>query len=174
MNYIKKTVKVLCCILPVVLIFTTYFYFTKNYFRVFIPSESMLPTLQVGDQLLVKKVTPSSLKRGDIIVFLHEGQPFIKRLIGMPGDTINIENGKVLVNGCVLDEPYLGVSDRYSGVFFVPEGAYFVLGDNRADSYDSRYWENGSFVGKDYVMGVAVAYLYPKMLTVDKEYYEVY
>ena len=147
MSYIKRTVKVVCCILPVVFIFLVYSYFTKNYFRVSIPSESMLPTLQVGDQLLVKKVVSSTLKRGDIIVFLHDGQPFIKRLIGMPGDTINIENGKVFVNGSPLDEPYLGTSDRYSGVFFVPEGAYFVLGDNRADSYDSRYWENGSFVG---------------------------
>lgn len=174
MSYIKRTVKVVCCILPVVFIFLVYSYFTINYFRVSIPSESMLPILQVGDQLLVKKVASSTLKRGDIIVFLHDGQPFIKRLIGMPGDTINIENGKVFVNGCPLDEPYLETSDRYSGIFFVPEGAYFVLGDNRADSYDSRYWENGSFVGKDYVMGIAVAYLYPKMLTVDKEYYEVY
>ena len=134
MSYIKRTVKVVCCILPVVFIFLVYSYFTKNYFRVSIPSESMLPTLQVGDQLLVKKVVSSTLKRGGIIVFLHDGQPFIKRLIGMPGDTINIENGKVFVNGCPLDEPYLGTSDRYSGVFFVPEGAYFVLGDNRADS----------------------------------------
>ena len=105
-------------------------------FKVKIPSESMVPTLNVGDRLFVTRVyNTEKLKRGDIVVFYSEekNEDMIKRLIGLPGDEVVINDGIVTVNGETLEENYIGTSDNYSGEFKVPEGKYFFLGDN-------RYW----------------------------------
>lgn len=109
-----------------------------------VPSESMYPTLQTGT-LLVGVRHPKEIGRGDILVFQQpDGVKLIKRLIGMPGDTVFIDgDGKVLVNGTALYEPY--VQNQRSGrpqTFFVPDGCLLFLGDNRAHSFDARYWEN--------------------------------
>ena len=126
-----------------------------------IPSGSMEDTLLIGDFLLVNKFIYGAKipftnirlpeirkpKRGDIIVFRHptEGKDFIKRCIGVPGDTIEIRNDVVYVNGEPLDEPYKtikgapNVSSNF-GPIVVPEGHLFVLGDNRRNSFDSRAW----------------------------------
>jgi signal peptidase I len=127
------------------------------------PSESMLPTLQVGDRLIVEKVGYRfrSPQRGDIIVFkappalivqnIHDD--FTKRIIGLPGDMIAIKNGQVFVNGNAIAEPYIQVPPTYNyGPVTVPTDHYFVLGDNRNHSYDSHFW---GFVPRQNIMGRA-------------------
>jgi len=136
-----------------------------------IPSGSMLDTLQIGDHLLVSKFAydvrlPSTIfldttdgkviaqtgtpERGDIIVFKFpedEKKDFIKRVIGLPGETIELREKVVHINGTAIDEPY-AIHTKYTtqpirddfGPFTVPEGQYFVMGDNREGSYDSRWW----------------------------------
>jgi len=121
-----------------------------------IPAASMLPTIEPGDRLVVhlnsyKEKRPG---RGDIVVFSYPPDPstdFIKRIIGLPGETIEIRDKKVLVNGREIDDPW-GVHEDPSaspgdfetrdnfGPVEVPPGSYFVLGDNRTRSHDSRFW----------------------------------
>ena len=99
-------------------------------FKVKIPSESMVPTLNVGDRLFVTRIhNPEKLKRGDIVVFHSDekNEDMIKRLIGLPGDKVVIKDGIVTVNGETLKENYIGTADNYSGEFEVPEGKYFFL-----------------------------------------------
>ncbi|MBO8126259.1 MAG: signal peptidase I [Firmicutes bacterium] len=110
-----------------------------------VDGSSMVPTLHNGERLLVDKLTYrfSEPKRGDIIVFKFPANPkyrYIKRVIGIPGDKIMIENGSVYLNGVRLEEPYVSepVKERF-GPFEVPEDRVFVLGDNRNNSQDSRY-----------------------------------
>jgi len=150
-----------------------------------IPSESMERTLLVGDFLLVNKqvFAPSDrftrwllpyqdVARGDIVIFHHPQHPYlVKRVVGLPGDRLRIEDGRVTVNGLTLEEPYAAFepavpnpfrddfparvytdpevdpvwwkqmqSLTHNGELVVPDGEYFVLGDNRNHSTDSRYW----------------------------------
>ena len=119
-----------------------------------IPSGSMIPTLEINDRVLVAKFWnlffPPS--RGSLYVFRYPVDPdrdFVKRMIAIPGDTVDIKNGVVYINGEPTEEPYVKNHDRYnlrpSSVFpkvpfTVPEGKYFMLGDNRSNSQDSRFW----------------------------------
>jgi signal peptidase I len=113
--------------------------------RVRVDGLSMLPTLQDGEFVLVNRLayrlgTPA---RGDIIVFRSTTQPdldLIKRIVGKPGDRIQIGNGQVAVNGITITEPYINAEPRYSGQWSIPPGYLFVLGDNRNDSSDSHAW----------------------------------
>lgn len=132
-------------------------------FKVYIPSESMVPTLNVEDRLFVTRVyNEKKFERGDILVFESDelNEKLIKRLIGLPGDKIIIERGEVSVNGEVLVENYIGSADRFNGEYEVPEGKYFFLGDNRLYSKDSRYWVNPYIDGKD-IEGKAQLKVYP-------------
>ncbi len=119
----------------------------------YIPSPSMMPTLAVGDRLLVEKISyhlqPPS--RGDIVVFepppqLQEygysaRQAFIKRVIGLPGDTVQVSQGKVFLNGQPLTERYILEAPEYEmPPVQVPAGSLFMMGDNRNDSNDSHVW----------------------------------
>jgi signal peptidase I len=119
-----------------------------------IPSGSMLPTLQIGDHILVNKFLYyfRPIQRGDIIVFKFpqdETRDFIKRVIGLPGETLEIRGKQVLVNGVPLQEPYavfgdwpanrLGEREKL-GPIVVPQGRLFMMGDNRDHSMDSRVW----------------------------------
>jgi len=149
-----------------------------------IPSGSMMDTLLVGDYILVNKFLDGpelpltdhrlpglrSPTRGDIIVFKYpqdEKRDFIKRIIGTPGDTVQVRGDQVFVNGQALVEPYVRkldgpLGDRshssYCGYAYgceptvVPPGSYFVMGDNRNNSQDSRYW---GFVRRDKIKGKA-------------------
>jgi signal peptidase I len=114
--------------------------------RVRIESISMQPTLYEGDFVIVNKLayklgTPG---RADIVVFYYPPdptrEPYIKRVIGLPGESIKIENGQVFVDGNPVREPYIKASPAYQGNWTVPEGNLFVLGDNRNSSSDSHSW----------------------------------
>jgi len=138
-----------------------------------IPSGSMEKTLLVGDHLLMSRfgyeaevpLTPLRVRlwrdphRQQIVVFRAPlpGTPdYIKRLIGLPGDQLEIRQGVVYVNGKELKEPYRAdppnPTDNY-GPVTVPAGEYFMMGDNRDDSYDSRYW---GFVPRDNIIGTPI------------------
>jgi signal peptidase I len=131
--------------------------------RVRVENVSMQPTLQPNEFLLVNRVayklgTP---KIGDIIVFHAPGADdldYIKRLIGLPGDTVHIEGGIVYVNGQALYETYIADSPNYTGTWEVPEGQIFVLGDNRNNSSDSHLW---GFISEDAVVGKALLIYWP-------------
>jgi signal peptidase I len=189
---------------PVILIVFLIRSFLAEPFR--IPSGSMMPTLLVGDFILVNKfsygvrmpvinkkvVEIGSPKRGDVVVFRYPMSPntdYIKRVIGIPGDRIALQNKRLFINGqpvshefissyegvgsgvvmngaTLLNEDLQGVShqiliqaDRFSrsGEVVVPEGQYFVMGDNRDNSKDSRYWDypNWGFVPDHYLVGKA-------------------
>ena len=152
-----------------------------------IPTGSMENNLLIGDHLLVNKFVfgPSAtrleraifpmgtIKRDDVIVFKYPEQPevdYIKRVIGLPGETVELKAKKIYINGMPLDEPYvhfleppsteadlhevtsIDVRERY-GPVTVPPNQYFVMGDNRDNSQDSRYW---GFLQRDYIKGKAL------------------
>jgi len=130
----------------------------------FIPSESMQPTLKIGDGIVVNRLSyiNDGPLRGDVVVFVsdeYDGEYLIKRVIGLPGDVIDIKNGSCYVNGCRLVESYAvgntEVSPNKREHFVVPEDEYFLLGDNRESSADSRWWVN-PYINKDSIIGKAV------------------
>lgn len=137
----------------------------------FIPSDSMLPTLHVGDRLVVEKVAYRLRppQRGEIVVFEPPPQlqqygyapdkAFIKRVIGTPGDRVQITQGKVLINGQSLVEPYIAEPPAYEmRSVQVPPDQYFVMGDNRNNSNDSHVW---GFLPRQQIIGRAVFCFFP-------------
>lgn len=132
-------------------------------YKVKVPTGSMIPTINEEDQLFVTRVyNCEKLKTGDIVVFYSEENKdtYIKRLIGRPGDTVVINHGTVSVNGKELKEDYVKNNEDFSGTYEVPKGKYFFLGDNRADSYDSRKWVN-PYVDEDDIEAKALIRVYP-------------
>lgn len=133
-------------------------------FKVVVPTGSMKPTVEPGDQIFTTRVyNPSKIKRGAIVVFKKPGEKdlLLKRVIGLPGDTITIKDGgKVFVNGDLLPEPYVVYPSPLGGTWHVPPGEYFMLGDNRADSKDSRYWKDPYIPAAD-IVGKAWLRVYP-------------
>ncbi len=138
----------------------------------YIPSDSMMPTLEVGDRLVIEKVSynfhpPAT---GDIIVFeppqqlqrygYAKNQAFIKRIIGLPGDTIRIEEGIVYINDQPLPENYIAEPPEYALLTSVkvPEDKYFVMGDNRNNSNDSHVW---GFLPRKNIIGRAIFRFWP-------------
>ena len=124
-----------------------------------IESVSMQPNLWEGEYVIVDKVSYvfGSPQRGDIIVFEKIGQPdLIKRVIGLPGDTVEVRPGQVLINGTPLVEPYIANPPNYAfGPVQVEPGRYFVLGDNRVNSSDSHMWgtiPRDTIVGKAWII----------------------
>ena len=132
--------------------------------RIRIESISMQPTLYAGDFVIVNKISYlfGDTNRGDIVVFRYppdpEREPYIKRVIGLPGDEVNVSNGQVLVNDMPLNEPYINASPSYEGSWVVPENSLFVLGDNRNSSSDSHSW---GMVPVDNVIGKAELVYWP-------------
>jgi signal peptidase I len=114
--------------------------------RIRVESVSMQPTLFAGNFVVVNKLSYQFGKpsRGDIIVFRYppnpELDPYIKRVIGLPGEHILVEDGKVLINGVRISEPYLETQTQQGGEWTVPQESLFVMGDNRNNSSDSRAW----------------------------------
>jgi signal peptidase I len=134
--------------------------------RVRVDGFSMIPTLEDGEFVLVSKINYKlgNVERGDIVVFhfpMDPEQELIKRVMGLPGDTIVVQNGQVSVNGQVLNEPYIAAAPAYAGEWTVPEGQLFVLGDNRNDSSDSHSW---GFLPLEKVVGKAVVIYWPPPL----------
>ena len=141
---------------------------------------SMEPNIHDGECIVVNKVTyrSSSPQRGEVIVFnptFASPHPFIKRVIGLPGETVEIKDGKVFVNGIPLNEAYIMASPSYTmAATEVPENEYFVLGDNRNNSTDSHYgWTvpRDNIIGKAWFTywppskwGVVKHYSYPELL----------
>lgn len=134
------------------------------FFVIKVESHSMLPTLKEKDRILAFRIRNfEKLKRGDIVVFYHEKllEIMIKRVIGFPGDSIDIKSdGAVFVNGQLLDEPYIEHHGGPSGAFQVPVGRYFMMGDNRAHSSDSRQWSD-PFISKQFIIGRGVYQFFP-------------
>ncbi|HEX2981106.1 MAG TPA: signal peptidase I [Anaerolineaceae bacterium] len=131
--------------------------------RVRVENISMLPTLQPGEFLLVNKLAYriGSPQVGDVIIFHYPKNPeedYIKRLIGLPGDTVKVTGGTVYVNDMPLTEPYISAPPAYEGSWTVPEGNFFVLGDNRNQSSDSHSW---GFVPQENVIGKAIFIYWP-------------
>ena len=135
----------------------------------YIASSAMKPTLQINDRLIVDKLGYrfKPPQRRDIIVFkptetlkqenFHEA--FIKRIIGLPGENLEVKAGKVYINGQPLQEDYLSEPPQYQyGPMRVPPNSYFVLGDNRNNSYDSYYW---GFLPQDLIIGKATKIFWP-------------
>jgi signal peptidase I len=131
--------------------------------RIRVEGDSMIPTLISGEYVVVNRMSYrlGNPHRGDIIVFHFPRNPaeeYIKRIIGLPGDVIEVVNGSVFVNGQPLDENYLDVKINYTGKWEVPSGQLFVLGDNRNNSSDSHDWGT---VPMDYVVGKALMVYWP-------------
>jgi signal peptidase I len=110
-----------------------------------VDGSSMLPGLENGQRLIVSKAAYffSEPQRGDVIIVyppIDPGKEYVKRLIGLPGDTVEVKDHQVYVNGVALKEPYIKSAPNYTmEPFEVPSDNYFVMGDNRNNSYDSRY-----------------------------------
>ena len=131
--------------------------------RVRVDGFSMVPTLQDGEYILVSKLSykTGTPARGDIIVFAlptDQRQDLIKRVIGLPGETISIHDGIVKVNGIPLTEPYIAQQPLYNDERTVPDGQLYVLGDNRNDSKDSHQW---GLLPMENVIGKAILIYWP-------------
>ena len=156
-TFLLETVQTI--ILAVVL----YFLIDSVVARVRVENISMEPTLMPGQFILVNKlaVKLNDIQRGDVIVFHLPQNPkedYIKRVIGLPGDSIVIRGNKVVVNNQVIAEPYISAEPAYNGTWVVPEGNLFVLGDNRNQSSDSHSW---GYVPINLVVGKALVIYWP-------------
>ncbi len=134
----------------------------------YIPSGSMLPTLEINDRLIIDKLGYkfADPKRGDVVVFSPTDalkqqykDAFIKRIIGLPGETVEVKNAQVIINGETISENYIAEEPQYNwGPQTVPENSYLVLGDNRSNSFDSHSW---GFVPRENIIGRAVVRFWP-------------
>ncbi len=159
MDYVKMIVFVVVF----VLIVNNFIIINAN-----IPSESMENTIMTGDRIIGNRLAYlfKDPERYDIVIFKYpdnEDKLFIKRIIGLPGETVTIRDGKVYINDSdtPLDDSFIpeDMEGDY-GPYVVPENSYFMLGDNRNWSKDSRFWNN-KFVSKDKILGKAVFRYYP-------------
>lgn len=133
-----------------------------------VPTSSMETTIMSGDRVIGSRLAYARKQpeRGDIVIFKNpddESVLYIKRLIGMPGETLEIYDGKVYIDGKALDEPYLNVvTEGTFGPYEIPEGSYFMMGDNRNNSADSRYWDH-TYLKEDKIVGKAVIKYFPSV-----------
>lgn len=166
MNRQKKEQPVRLWIL-LLLAFGAAFVISRNWISaVRIVGDSMRPTLEKNDWVLVDPGAygKSSPERGDIVIFRKPEvteEILVKRIIGIPGDTVAVREGRVYVGGALLAETLAAAPEDFEEIT-VPPGSYFVLGDNRADSKDSRVWED-PFVRENAVLGKVTWTIYPRI-----------
>ena len=133
-----------------------------------VPTGSMEDTIMPGSRLIINRIAyaVSKPKRGDIIAFYFpddEETVYLKRIIALPGETVEGKNGNVLVDGEPLEEDYVTEEiDSDFGPYYVPTDMYFVMGDNRNDSWDSRFWDH-KFVAKKKIIGKTEMEYFPKI-----------
>ena len=131
--------------------------------RIRVDGHSMQPTLNSGEFVIVNKLAYKfgEADNGDVIVFHYPRDPdqeYIKRVIGLPGDHVQIKEGEVFINGEPIDEPYIAASPNYQSEWDIPDDSFFVLGDNRNNSSDSHNWGP---VPEEYVIGKALVIYWP-------------
>lgn len=130
-----------------------------------VPTGSMENTIMTGDRFIALRTAywVEEPVRGDVVVFRYPDSPdtlYVKRIIGEGGDRVLIEDGTVYVNGTALEEDYIAEQTIGNfGPYDVPEGCYFMMGDNRNHSLDSRFWEN-QYVERDEILGKVVLCYY--------------
>lgn len=133
-------------------------------FRIEVPTGSMIPTINKNDKIFVmKSYDKDSFERGDILVFNSEeldNMLLIKRLIGLPGDHVELINGELFINNERVEEPYVVNNSDFSATFDVPEDHLLFMGDNRETSNDARYWAQ-PYISKDEVIGKGGFRIYP-------------
>lgn len=132
-------------------------------FKIRVPTGSMIPTIMPKDQIFVTRLHSwSKLKTGDIIVFKSDelNMVLVKRLIGLPGDNVEVKDGYVYINGNKYNDSFVKNRDQYNGTFKVPKGSYFFMGDNRPDSFDGRLWKN-HYIPRSKLMGKVLLRVYP-------------
>lgn len=132
-----------------------------------VPTGSMEPTIMAGSRMIGLRLSYlfSEPERGDIIVFKYPDDPsqnYVKRIIGLPGETVEIIDGVTYIDGEVLEEDYLAETPNNEdyGPYEVPEGCYFMMGDNRNNSSDSRYWKN-TYLPEENIIGKALFCYWP-------------
>lgn len=137
-----------------------------------VPTGSMENTVPVGSRLFMNRLSYvfADPQRGDIVTFPCPDEPetmYLKRIIGLPGETIEGKDGVIYINGKVLKEDYIKEpSYKDFGPYEVPENSYFMMGDNRNNSWDSRYWSS-KFVPKEDLVGKGIFEYYPKLKWLD-------
>lgn len=172
--------KLILTLLPLVLLYLLLY---VVFFFGTVPSKSMEPTLKAGDVIVTNRLAYMRGKpqRGDVVVFSHNRSVTVKRIIGISGDHIEFMDGLVYVNGSVLNEPYLPdgaytlplADGNGMYIFDVPQGQVFVLGDNRTDSADSRFWTDqksgkaAPYVPESSIIGRTMCYFRLNPLSAD-------
>lgn len=145
-NWLREVLEVVIPAILIFLVVRTFLFETRTS-----PTESMMPTISVTDRYIVEKVSLHfrAPRRGEILVFRPPAgaqmrSDYVKRVIGLPGDMVTVKSGTVYVNGKALDEPYVPAENRAKEDFVapgrVPPAHLFMMGDNRNNSEDSRYW----------------------------------
>ena len=178
----KKSVlrEILDFFLPIVIaLAVAMFLKTFVFANAVVPTGSMLNTIQENDRIIASRITYTfnDPERFDIIIFKYpddESQYYVKRIIGMPGETVQIVNGVVYVTDendvtTQLRDDFVTVARPTGnfGPYVVPEDSYFVLGDNRNNSEDSRYWRTTNYVSKDKIVGKVMFRYYPSIETIE-------
>ena len=151
----------------------------------YVPTGSMIPIIQSGSRVIGSRLSYlfGDPERGDVVIFRYPDDPeqktfYVKRVIGLPGETVTLKEGKVYINDSEtpLEEPYLAEpihptemynnEDVNNAVYQVPEGCYFMMGDNRNHSLDARFWVN-TYVPKDKIIAKVLFSYFPKLKLIE-------